>query len=257
VRIACHAATATSRRPRPDRPQRRGIQPIGGCRPGRYVRGVAPAEGFRLADAIADFYGDLRLEPVLRSLLRHTARLTGSAAGSVSLIDAAAGRYTKAAEYGAFCRLGDNVPAGRGATGRGVRQPPPGGHPRVRAVCGPGHLAGADPARHGPAAAVPIWWRGEVIAVSVTFAPGAGAFSARDVDDLETLTQTAAAAIVRTSGPGTSPGHRAAPRGWRGDRGRRRAPGRARGGPGGREPGGRGRTEPAGRDRLPPRGRPG
>ena len=79
---------------------------------------MAPAEGFRLADAIADVYGDLRLEPVLRRLLRHTARLTGSAAGSVSLIDAAAGRYTKAAEYGAFCRLGDTFPLDEGATGR-------------------------------------------------------------------------------------------------------------------------------------------
>jgi len=164
---------------------------------------VAPEEGFRLADAVADVYGDLRLEPVLRRLLRHTARLTGSAAGSVSLIDAAAGRYTKAAEYGAFCRLGDTFPLDEGATGRayGSRRPvviPEYGQLRA------GHLAGADPARHGPAAAVPIWWRGEVIAVSVTFAPGAGAFSARDVDDLETLTQTAAAAIVRTSRPGTS-----------------------------------------------------
>ncbi|WP_433296290.1 LuxR C-terminal-related transcriptional regulator [Actinoplanes sp. CA-030573] len=154
-------------------------------------------DGFRLAEAVADVYGDLRLEPVLRRLLRHTARLTRSAAGSISLIDAAAGRYTKAAEYGAFCRLGDSFPLDEGATGRafGSRRPvviPEYGQLRA------GHLAGADPVRRGPAAAVPIWWRGEVIAVSVTFAPAAGAFSARDVDDLEMLTQTAAGAIVRT-----------------------------------------------------------
>ncbi|MCU7727613.1 LuxR C-terminal-related transcriptional regulator [Actinoplanes sp. KI2] len=164
---------------------------------------MAPTEGFRLADAVADVYGDLRLEPVLRRLLRHTAHLTGSAAGSVSLIDAAAGRYTKAAEFGALCRLGDRFPLDEGATGRayGSRRPvviPEYGQLRA------GHLAGADPARRGPAAAVPIWWRGDVVAVSVTFAPRSGTFSARDVDDLETLTQTAAAAIVRTSRPGTS-----------------------------------------------------
>ena len=79
---------------------------------------VAPGEGFRLAEAVADVYGDLRLDAVLRRLLRHTSRLTGSAAGSVSLIDAALGRYTKAAEYGAFCRLGDTFPLDEGATGR-------------------------------------------------------------------------------------------------------------------------------------------
>jgi DNA-binding CsgD family transcriptional regulator len=158
---------------------------------------------FRLDEAVADVYGDLRLAPVLRRLLRHTARLTGSAAGSVSLIDAAAGRYMKAAEHGLFCRLGDTFPLDEGATGRayGSRRPVViGEYGQLRA----GHLAGTDPARRGPAAAVPIWWRGEVIAVSVTFAPRAGSFSAGDVDDLEVLTQTAAAAIVRTRGAGTS-----------------------------------------------------
>ncbi|WP_433384375.1 LuxR C-terminal-related transcriptional regulator [Actinoplanes sp. CA-142083] len=164
---------------------------------------MSAGEGFRLAEAVADVYGDLRLEPVLRRLLRHTARLTGAAAGSVSLIDAAAGRYTKAAEYGAFCRLGDTFPLDEGATGRafGRRRPvviPEYGQLRA------GHLDGADPKRRGPAAAVPIWWRGEVIAVSVTFAPRAGTFETQAVDDLETLTQTAAAAIVRSGRFGTS-----------------------------------------------------
>jgi DNA-binding CsgD family transcriptional regulator len=164
---------------------------------------VSPGEGFRLADAVADVYGDLRLDAVLRRLLRHTAHLTGAAAGSVSLIDAEAGRYTKAAEYGAFCRLGDSFPLDEGATGRafGSRRPvviPEYGQLRA------GHLAGADPARRGPAAAVPIWWRGQVVAVSVTFAPANGAFSPSDLDDLETLTQTAAAAIIRGGRSGTS-----------------------------------------------------
>ncbi|WP_197725426.1 LuxR C-terminal-related transcriptional regulator [Actinoplanes sp. OR16] len=151
--------------------------------------------GFRLADAVADVYGDRRLEVVLRRLLRHTARLTGSAAGSVSLVDAHAGRYTKAAEYGAFCRLGDSFPLDEGATGRafGCRRPvviPE--YSQLRS----GHLAGDDPARRGAAAAVPIWWRGEVIAVSVIFAPDDR--TVRDLDELEALTQAAAAAIVRS-----------------------------------------------------------
>jgi DNA-binding CsgD family transcriptional regulator len=153
---------------------------------------VSPRTG---EDAVADVYRDLRLAAVLRRLLRHTAGLTGSAAGSVSLVDASAGHYTKAAQYGALCRLGDTFPLDEGATGWAFRSRRPVVIPdygRLRA----GHLEG--PARRGPAAAVPIWWRGDVIAVSVTFAP---AFTTREVDDLEALTQTAAAAIVRADRP--------------------------------------------------------
>jgi DNA-binding CsgD family transcriptional regulator len=150
---------------------------------------------FRLDEAVADVYGDLRLASVLRRLLRHTGRLTGSVAGSVSLIDADRGCYVKAAEYGVSCRLGQSFPLDEGATGRafGSRRPvviPDYG--RLRA----GHLAAAHPARRGPATAVPIWWRGEVIAVSVSFGPAAGALSPRGVDELEALAQSAAAAIV-------------------------------------------------------------
>ncbi|MFI7544420.1 LuxR C-terminal-related transcriptional regulator [Actinoplanes sp. NPDC049599] len=159
---------------------------------------------FRLDEAVADVYGDLRLAPVLRRLLRHTGRLTGSVAGSVSLIDADRGCYVKVAEYGAPCQLGRSFPLDEGATGRafGSRRPvviPEYG--RLRA----GHLAATHPARHGPAAAVPIWWRGDVIAVSVAFAPAARTLSARGVDELEALTQSAAAAIVESGRRDPSP----------------------------------------------------
>ncbi|GIM96719.1 helix-turn-helix transcriptional regulator [Paractinoplanes toevensis] len=110
----------------------------------------------------------------------------------------------EAAEHGALCRLGDRFPLDEGATGRafGSRRPvviPEYGQLRA------GHLAGSDPVRRRSAAAVPIWWRGDVIAVSVTFAPRAGFFSTRDLDELEALTQTAAAAIVRTGADLRSP----------------------------------------------------
>jgi DNA-binding CsgD family transcriptional regulator len=152
---------------------------------------------FRFDDAVADLYGDLRLAPVLHRLLRQSRRLTGSSAGSISLIDAGNGRYVKAAEHGASCHLGHTFPLDEGATGRafGSRRPvviPDYG--RLRA----GHLAGTDPARRGPAAAVPIWWRGDVIAVNVAFTAG-GELSTRAVDDLDALTQSAAAAIVESA----------------------------------------------------------
>jgi DNA-binding CsgD family transcriptional regulator len=122
----------------------------------------------------------------------------------VSLIDADRGCYVKVAEYGASCQLGRSFPLDEGATGRafGSRRPvviPDYGQLRA------GHLAAAHPARHGPAAAVPIWWRGDVIAVSVAFAPAAGALSARGVDELEALTQSAAAAIVESGRRDPSP----------------------------------------------------
>ncbi|HET6483632.1 MAG TPA: hypothetical protein VFG35_26820, partial [Actinoplanes sp.] len=65
-----------------------------------------PGQVFQLDAAVADVYGDLRLTHVLRRLLRHSGRLTGSVSGSVSIVDASRGQYLKAAEVGALCRLG-------------------------------------------------------------------------------------------------------------------------------------------------------
>jgi DNA-binding CsgD family transcriptional regulator len=159
---------------------------------------------FRLDEAVADVFGDLRLAPVLRRLLTHTRRLTGSVAGSVSLVDAEHGSYVKVAEYGDFCHLGDTFPLDEGATGRafGRRRPvviPDYGRMRTN------HLGGRHPGRKGPAAAVPIWWRGDVIAVNVAFTGQGGQFSTREVEDLEALTQTAAAAIIQSGRHGPSP----------------------------------------------------
>ena len=162
------------------------------------------AGAFRLDEAVADVFGDLRLAPVLKRLLRHTRRLTGSVAGSVSVVDAAASSYVKVAEYGDFCRLGDTFPLDEGATGRAFdrRRPvviPDYGRMRTN------HLHGRHPGRKGPAAAVPIWWRGDVIAVNVAFTGAGGEFTAREVDDLEALTQAAAAAIVQSGRHDLSP----------------------------------------------------
>jgi len=154
-----------------------------------------PGQVFQLDAAVADVYGDLRLTHVLRRLLRHSGRLTGSVSGSVSIVDASRGQYLKAAEVGALCRLGQRFPLDEGATGKAYDRRRPIVIPDYGALRA-GHLAGTDPASRGAAAAVPIWWRGDVIAVNVVFAPTADGFSAGAVDELEALTQTAAAAIV-------------------------------------------------------------
>jgi DNA-binding CsgD family transcriptional regulator len=160
--------------------------------------------GFRLDEAVADVFGDLRLTAVLKRLLGHTRRLTGSVAGSVSLVDPEHGSYVKVAEYGDFCRLGDSFPLDEGATGQayGERQPVViADYGRMRT----NHLHGRHPGREGPAAAVPIWWRGDVIAVNVAFTGKGGRFSTREVDDLEALTQAAAAAIIQSGRREASP----------------------------------------------------
>ncbi|WP_189331387.1 LuxR C-terminal-related transcriptional regulator [Actinoplanes ianthinogenes] len=153
---------------------------------------------FRFDQALADVYGDLRLTPVLRRTLRHTQRLTGSAAASVSLIDAEHGRYLKAAEYGASCRLGQTFPLDEGATGRAVALRRPVVIPdygRLRS----GHLSGANPGR---VVAVPIWWRGDVIAVTVVFSVPVDL----DVDELEAFIQSVAGAIVESRRHRPAPG---------------------------------------------------
>jgi DNA-binding NarL/FixJ family response regulator len=59
-----------------------------------------------------------------------------------------------------------------------------------------GHLPDAHPAAHGAVAAVPIWWRGEVLGVNVAFAGEDRRFSTVEVDRLEVLSQVGAAGIA-------------------------------------------------------------
>lgn len=59
------------------------------------------------------------------------------------------------------------------------------------------HLSPERPESQGAVAAVPIWWRGDVIGVNVLFAGRRGSFSVGEVEELEVLTQVAAAAIVK------------------------------------------------------------
>jgi DNA-binding NarL/FixJ family response regulator len=63
----------------------------------------------------------------------------------------------------------------------------------------------AHPARRGPAVAVPIWWRGDVIAVNVVFA----SLDPHRVDEVEALSQSAAAAIVESGRSPAAPSDKA------------------------------------------------
>ena len=50
-----------------------------------------------------------------------------------------------------------------------------------------GHLPTSHPASRGAVAAVPIWWRGEVLGVNVAFAGTNRRFSTSEVDRLEVV----------------------------------------------------------------------
>ena len=157
----------------------------------------APArEGLQLGLAAADLYGDLRLAPLLRRLLAHSDRLLGVVAGSISMLDASRQRYSKMAEHGVSCELGHSFPLDEGLTGQVVARRGPVILRRYSAVPG-GHLPLRHPARDGAAAAVPLWWRGEVVGANVVFAGRERRFTAEEIDEFELLTQVGAAGIVK------------------------------------------------------------
>jgi DNA-binding CsgD family transcriptional regulator len=183
--------------------------------------------GSALLAAGTDFYRDLSLTRVLHGVIAHSSELLGASAGSLSLLDPARGRYTKVAEHGASCRLGQSFPLDEGVTGEVVARRAPVLLRRYGDLR-TGHLPAGHPVGDGSVAAVPIWWRGDVIGVNVVFAGRRRRFGRAEVDELDLLTQSAAAAIVaartgggyldataaaRASGPGAgAAGHHLTPR---------------------------------------------
>ena len=142
-----------------------------------------------------EFYEDLRLVPLLRRLIQASCRLTGAAGGSISLVGSDRAHYTKAAERGTSCRLGQIFPLDEGVTGLVVRECRPVvlEHYRDIAV---GHVPEGNEAWDRAVAAIPIWWRGEVIGVNVVFAGQSQRFTGEEIDLLEALTQLVAPGLV-------------------------------------------------------------
>ena len=140
-------------------------------------------------------YTDLRVGTLLHRLLAHSRELLGTVAGSISIVDTARGRYDKIAENGVSCRLGGSFPLDEGATGQAVARRMPVVIDDYSALRG-SHLPPGHPVGRGAAAAVPLWWRGEVIGVNVAFAGRRRRFTTAEVDAFELLTQSVASAVV-------------------------------------------------------------
>lgn len=150
----------------------------------------------RRAGLDSDTAVDPGVAPLFRRLLARSRGLLGTVAGSISLVDAARGRYDKIAESGIACQLGRSFPLDEGATGEAVARRMPVVIDAYRDLHG-GHLPAGHPAGRGAAAAVPLWWRGEVIGVNVAFAGRRRRFTAAEIDAFELLTQSVAPAVVR------------------------------------------------------------
>jgi DNA-binding CsgD family transcriptional regulator len=155
-------------------------------------------EGLDLDSAATELYADPRLGPLLRQLLTMSSELVGAAASSLSLVDPTQHSYIKMAEHGASCQLGQSFPLDEGVTGQVFDRRRPVLLESYRDVPH-GHLPSSHPARHGAVAAIPIWWRGDVIGANVLFAGRPYRFTAAEVSDVELLTHLAAPGIVRAA----------------------------------------------------------
>lgn len=156
---------------------------------------AAPDVSNLLSRHASQLYDDSRLMPMLRQLLRGTCQLAGAVGGSVSLVDSDAGRYTKIAELGTACQLGQSFPLDEGVTGHVVERRAPVVLASYRGIRS-GHLKAGHPAWDGAVAAIPIWWRADIVAVNVIFVGAARQFSTGEVDGLELVTQVVAPGLV-------------------------------------------------------------
>jgi DNA-binding CsgD family transcriptional regulator len=162
------------------------------------IRPAAPA-GAVLAEYAPELYEDLRLMPLLRRLMNISCCLTEAVGGSISIVECPGQRYTKIAERGTACRLGQSFPLHEGVTGQVMTCRRPVVLDAYRDIA-TGHLPLGHPARDGAVAAIPIWWRGEVVGVNVVFAGCARPFTTAEIDQLEVVTQLAAPGITTAAG---------------------------------------------------------
>lgn len=148
-----------------------------------------------LEEHASELYRDLRLVPLLRQLVKTSCRMADAVGGSISMVDASTGRYTKVAEIGTACKLGQTFSMTEGVTGQVMNRREPVLLHSYREISR-GHLAAGHPAWDGAVAAIPIWWRGDIVAVNVIFVGAERSFALREVDSLEVMTQVVAPGLV-------------------------------------------------------------
>ena len=149
-----------------------------------------------LSAVIEDLAGELSLRPLLERILKRSTELLGCDAGSICLVDEAAGVYRKEADIGIACQSGKVFPLTEGTTGALVARRGPMIFADYGDVPG-GHVRPEDREALKGVIGVPIWWRGDIVGSLVVFTRDPGrAFVDEDAELLELFAKHAAIAIT-------------------------------------------------------------
>jgi DNA-binding NarL/FixJ family response regulator/signal transduction histidine kinase len=149
-----------------------------------------------LTAVVEDLAGELSLRPLLERILLRSTELLGCDAGSICLVDEAAGVYRKEADIGIACQSGMVFPLTEGVTGAIVARRGPVIFDDYAKVPG-GHVRPEDRAALKGVIGVPIWWRGSIVGSCVVFSRDADReFVHEDAELLELFAKHAAIAIT-------------------------------------------------------------
>src|SRR4249920_534451 len=121
-----------------------------------------------LTAVVEDLAGELSLRPLLERILLRSTELLGCDAGSICLVDEAAGVYRKEADIGIACQSGMVFPLSEGTTGAVVARRAPVIFDDYADVPG-GHVRPEDRGALKGVIGVPIWWRGAIVGSCVVF----------------------------------------------------------------------------------------
>ncbi len=149
-----------------------------------------------LTSVVEDLAGELSLRPLLERILKRSTELLGCDAGSICLVDEAAGVYRKEADIGIACQSGKVFPLTEGTTGALVTARGPVIFKSYADVPG-GHVRPEDREALRGVIGVPIWWRGAIVGSLVVFTRDPDrAFVHEDAELLELFAKHAAIAIT-------------------------------------------------------------
>ncbi len=149
-----------------------------------------------LTAVVEDLAGELSLRPLLERILKRSTELLGCDAGSICLVDEAAGVYRKEADIGIACQSGKVFPLSEGTTGALVSRRGPVIFENYADVPG-GHVRPEDREALKGVIGVPIWWRGDIVGSLVVFTRDPSrAFVDEDAELLELFAKHAAIAIT-------------------------------------------------------------
>ena len=134
--------------------------------------------------------------PLLERILKRSTELLGCDAGSICLVDEAAGVYRKEADIGVACQSGKVFPLTEGTTGALVARRGPVIFADYGDVPG-GHVRPEDREALKGVIGVPIWWRGDIVGSLVVFTRDPSrAFVDEDAELFELFAKHAAIAIT-------------------------------------------------------------